>query len=209
MAESTSTGLDTSVQTATPAPDETSPSAEAAPKPEPETPAKPAAKPRRRSPAKPKQSRAKSPAKSAEQAAGRFEREDGAAEFVRAVTVDAAALLAQVGQLTEQLVRTRITLESTTAERDALTAELESSREKHLDLERRVKAGEAARLQAEEELSRERKETASLTTDLEDAQRRADEVKHQLNLTWNQLKGAAENPAAPPEEDRRSRWRLR
>jgi chromosome segregation ATPase len=209
MAESTSTGLDTSVQTATPAPDETSPSAEAAPEPEPEAPAKPAAKPRRRSPAKPKQNRAKSPAKSAEQAAGRFEREDGAAEFVRAVTVDAAALLAQVGQLTEQLVRTRITLESTTAERDALTAELESSREKHLDEERRAKASEAARLQAEEELSRERKETASLTTDLEDAQRRADEVKHQLNLTWNQLKGAAENPAAPPEEDRRSRWRLR
>jgi chromosome segregation ATPase len=209
MAESTSTGLDTSVQTATPAPDETSPSAEAAPEPEPEAPAKPAAKPRRRSPAKPKQNRAKSPAKSAEQAAGRFEREDGAAEFVRAVTVDAAALLAQVGQLTEQLVRTRITLESTTAERDALTAELESSREKHLDIERRAKASEAARLQAEEELSRERKETASLTTDLEDAQRRADEVKHQLNLTWNQLKGAAENPAAPPEEDRRSRWRLR
>jgi chromosome segregation ATPase len=209
MAESTSTGLDTSVQTATPAPDETSPSAEAAPEPEPEAPAKPAAKPRRRSPAKPKQNRAKSPAKSAEQAAGRFEREDGAAEFVRAVTVDAAALLAQVGQLTEQLVRTRITLESTTAERDALTAELESSREKHLDIERRAKASEAARLQAEEELSRERKETASLTTDLEDAQRRADEVKHQLNLTWNQLKGAAENPAAPPKEDRRSRWRLR
>ena len=209
MVESTSTGLDSSVQTATPAPDETSPSAKAAPKPEPEAPAKPAAKPRRRSPAKPKQSRAKSPAKSAEQAAGRFEREDGAAEFVRAVTVDAAALLAQVGQLTEQLVRTRITLESTTAERDALTAELESSREKHLDLERRVKASEAARLQAEEELSRERKETAALTTDLEDAQRRADEVKHQLNLTWNQLKGAAENPAAPPEDDRRSRWRFR
>jgi chromosome segregation ATPase len=211
MAEPTSIGLDSSVQTATPAPDETSPSGEAAPKPEPEepaAPAKPAAKPRRRSPAKPKQSRAKSPAKSAEQAPGRFEREDGAAELVRTVTVDATALLAQVGQLTEQLVRTRITLESTTADRDALAAELASNREKHSDAERKAEASEAARVQAEEELSRARKETAALTTDLEDAQRRADEVKHQLNLTWNQLKGA-DTPAPPPEADWRSRWRLR
>jgi chromosome segregation ATPase len=211
MAESTSVGLDTSVQTATPTPDESGPSGEAAPPPEPEAPveeAKPAAKPRRRSPAKPKQSRAKSSAKSADQAAGRFEREDGLAEVARTVTVDATELLAQVGQLTEQLVRTRITLETTTAHRDALAAELASNRERHIDAERKAEASEAARVQAEEELSRERKDAAALTADLEDAQRRADEVKHQLNLTWNQLKGA-ETPSPQPEEDRRSRWRLR
>lgn len=173
---------------------------------------KPPAKPRRRSSAKPRQTRPKSGAKAAEEQAspGRFERAEGLSEISPRVIVDATELLTQVGRLTEQLMRTRITLETTTAERDALAAELAAERGKKSDGEGLVQASDAARLEAEQELGRERKKTAALETELEDAKRRADEVKHQLNMTWNQLQAADSTavPAPPPPEER-SRWRFR
>ncbi len=126
------------------------------------------------------------------------------------VTVDATELLTQVGRLTEQLMRTRITLETTTAERDALAAQLAAESGKKSDSEGLVRASDAARLEAEQELGRERKKTAALEAELEDAKRRADEVKHQLNLTWNQLQAAdATAVPPPPAPEERSRWRFR
>ncbi len=190
----------TSAETDTPTPEEAKPAP------------KPAAKPRRRSSAKPRQSRPKSASKAAEEKASprRFERAEGLSEISPRVTVDATELLTQVGRLTEQLMRTRITLETATAERDAVVAELAAEREKKSDSEGAVRASDAARLEAEQQLGRERKKTAALETELEDAKRRADEVKHQLNMTWNQLQAAdatAVPPPPPPEE--RSRWRFR
>lgn len=205
MAESTS------AETDTPTPAEAEPASEAVPKAQEEGPAKPAAKPRRRTPAKPRQSRAKAPAKTAAKTAPRrFERAEGAGEVSPTATVDATELLTQVGRLTEQLMRTRITLETTTAERDALAAQLAAESGKTSDSEGLVRASDAARLEAEQELGRERKKTAALETELEDAKRRADEVKHQLNLTWNQLQAAdATAVPPPPAPEERSRWRFR
>ena len=211
MAESTS------AETDTPTPAEAEPLAEAetvaeaVPKAQKKAPVKPASKPRRRAPAKPRPSRAKGAAKAEQKAAPRrFERAEGVGEVSPTVTVDATELLTQVGRLTEQLMRTRITLETTTAERDALAAQLAAESGKKSDSEGVVRASDAARLEAEQELGRERKKTAALEAELEDAKRRADEVKHQLNLTWNQLQAAdATAVPPPPAPEERSRWRFR
>ena len=147
-------------------------------------------KPRRRSPAKSRQTKAKHAGGVDEQArGGRSDRAKGTPESDRTagwVSVSASDLLERVGELTEQLTRARVGLETLSGERGALSAKLETERRNHADAERRATTSESAMAEAERQLAREQRSNMELKTALEAALRQNEEVRRiLLNLGWS------------------------
>lgn len=147
-------------------------------------------KPRRRSPAKSRQTKAKRAGGKDEQArGGRPDLAKGTAESESPagwVSVSASDLLERVGELTEQLTRARVGLETLRGERDALSAELETERRNHGDAERRANTSESGMAEAERQLAREQRITVELKTALEAARGQNEEIRRRLlNLGWS------------------------
>ncbi len=137
----------------------------------------------------PTKPRRKSPTKSRQTKAKRAGGEEGW------VTVSPSDLLERVGELTEQLTRARVGLETLAVERNALSADLERERARYGDAERRALTSQSAMVETERQLALERRSTEQLETALEAARRQNEETKRLLlNLGWSRPLTSGSDP---------------